>query len=335
MSEKISVVTGAKGYLGHTLVTKLVERGEKVRLALHSPTHDFDELGCEIVTGSINDIDYLCKAFEGADTVYHVAGLVDITGTKDDLVWQVNYEGTKCVLEACKKSGVKKLVYVSSVDCVPVTPDMDVITEPGHFDPDNLSDAYGKSKAAATELVNSSGDENLKCCSVHPSCVIGPNDFHHSSSVCSMITLYDHGLFPMSLNFGAYNFVDVRDVADGMIAAAEKGRNGQSYFLSGECLSVDGFVQVLAKVNNKKPPRIKLGKKAVLAICPLGAWFFKVMKMPPVLTPFSIAKICENCNFSYAKAAADLGYSPMSAEKSLTDTVYWLKEHPKEEKANK
>ena len=141
-----------------------------------------------------------------------------------------------------------------------------------------------------------------------------------------MIELYLKGLFPVTLTFGGYNFVDVRDVADGMIAAAEKGRGGECYYLCGERLSVEEFIGALAKINGKKPPKIGLGKKTMLRLCPAIAVFFKLMKLPPVVTPFSLNKICENCNFSYEKAAADLGYAPMSAYESLRDTVAWIKE---------
>ena len=153
MEKKLNVVTGAKGYVGYALVKELADRGERIRLSLHRDSHDFDEFNCEKVIGDVCSLDHLMQAFEGADTVYHVAGLVDITGKKDDLVWKVNYDGTKAVVEACKKCGVKNLVYVSSVDAIHVTDDMTVVREPDHFDPDLVNGAYGKSKAAASQYV--------------------------------------------------------------------------------------------------------------------------------------------------------------------------------------
>ena len=325
LSNKLSVVTGANGYLGQGIVKHILDR---VRLSLHHKCDYFNKYeNCEIVLGDICDINHLTEVFEGADTVYHVAGIVDITGDKDDLVWKVNYEGTKNVVEACKKCGVKNLIYVSSVDCIPVGFDNSLITEPDSFNPDLIEGAYGKSKAAATQYVIDSSDESLKCCSVHPSCCIGPNDVHGTNPVCTMISLYDKGLFRVTLNFGGYNFVDVRDVAKGMMAAAEKGRGGESYFLTGERLTVDEFIKTLAKINGKKPPKHAMGKKTIIRLCPVIDLFFKAMKWPQVITTFSMNKICENCNFSYEKAARELGYSPMSAEESLRDTVAWEKEN--------
>ena len=326
---KLSAVTGANGYLGYALSKQLCEAGENVRLLMHHDSDKLDIFGFEKCIGDINEIDYLLESFKGVDTVYHVAGVVDITGKKDKLCWKVNFDGTKNVVEACKKCGVKNLVYVSSVDCIPIPSGNRVIRETSEFNPDLLPDAYGKSKAAATKYVLASGDKNLKCCAVQPSCCIGPYDIYYNNSVCTMIELYDEGIFRVSLNFGAYNFVDVRDVAKGMIAAAEKGRNGESYFLCGEIMTVDEFLRTLAKINGRKPPKVKLGKSFIMSTTPAIAQLFKTMKWPPVLTKFSLNKICENCNFSIEKAQKELGYSPMSAEQSLTETVQWLKENPK------
>lgn len=326
MEKKISVVTGAVGYVGYALVKELASRGDNVRLAIFSDCTDFDEFGFEKVIGDICDSEYLLKAFEGADTVYHVAGLVDISGEKDKLVWKVNYEGTKNVVEACKKCGVKTLVYVSSVDAIPVSDDMDKVCEPSHFDPELVEGAYGKSKAAASQYVKEASDDKLKTCIVHPSCCIGPNDIKQTSSICTMIKLYLKGLFPVSLNFGGYNFVDVRDVAKGMADAAEKGRGGENYLLCGDKMSVSEFIGTLAKIQGKKPPKIELSKKTIITLLPVIEKVFKLFKLPPVLSELSISIICQNCNFTYEKAANELGYKPMSVEQSLRDTVAWIKE---------
>lgn len=328
MQKKIQVVTGARGYIGYALVNELCARGEAVRLYLRHDSHELDAFGCEKVFGDINDPAQLRAAFAGADTVYHVAGLIDITGTKDDLVWKVNYEGTKLVVDACKACGVRRLVFVSSVDAVPALPGHTLMTEPERFDPDTVPDAYAKSKAAASQYVIDASDETLKTCVVMPSCCIGPNDIYGKNSVCTMIRLYDHGLFPVSLRFGAYNFIDVRDVAKGMIAAAERGKGGACYFLTGERMTMDRFISTLAKINGKRAPRIRLSKRFLLTFLPVIRWIFKLLKLPPILTAFSIEKICENCHFSNEKARAELGFAPMTATESLTDTVAWLKAHP-------
>ena len=335
MDKKLNVITGGKGYVGFALVKELEARGEKMRLLLRTDSPYFDGIDCEKFMGDVTNPEQLEQAFEGADTVYHVAGVVDITGTKDKQVWNVNYEGTKNVVAACKKCGVKTLIFCSSVDAIPAGNVMSVIREAESFDPDLLEGAYAKSKASATQYVLDSADDDLKVCVVHPSCCIGPYDNNNTSSVGTMLNLYLKGLFPVTMDFGGYNFVDVRDVAKGMVAAAEKGGNGECYILSGYAHTLDEFIRTLAYVCGKKPPKFKLRKSMIVKLLPEIEKVFEVLKLPPLLNDYSIRKLCENCNFSCFKAKTELGYSPMTLEESLRDTVQWMENREVEEEQRK
>ena len=332
MEKKLNVITGGKGYVGFALVKELESRGERMRLLLRTDSPYFDGMDVEKFMGDVTSLEQCEKAFEGADTVYHVAGIVDISGTKDKQVWSVNFEGTKNVVAACKKCGVKNLVFCSSVDAIPTSDNVNIISEIDSFDPDLLEGTYAKSKAAATQFVLDSADENLKVCVVHPSCCIGPYDNNNTSSVGTMLNLYLKGLFPVSLDFGGYNFVDVRDVAKGMVAAAEKGGNGECYILSGYAHTLDEFIRTLAFVCGNKPPKIKLKKSFIVGLLPTIEKIFDTLKLPPLLNDYSVRKLCENCNFSCFKAKDELGYNPMTLEESLRDTVKWMQERKEDEK---
>lgn len=333
MSGGLNVITGGKGYVGYALVKELEARGEKMRLLLRTDSPYFDEIDCEKFMGDITSPEQLEQAFAGAETVYHIAGIVDISGTMDEKVWKVNFEGTKNVVAACKKCGVKTLVYCSSVDAIPAGEGDDkVLTEISRFDPDLLEGAYAKSKACATQFVLDNAGEDLKVCVVHPSCCLGPYDNNNTSSVGTMISLFLKGLFPVTLDFGAYNFVDVRDVAKGMVAAAEKGRNGECYILSGYVHTLDEFIRTLAYVSDRRSPELKIKKSMIIALLPFIEKAFDVLKMPPVLNEYSIRKLCENCNFSCDKARRELGYEPMTLEESLDGTVKWMYEREIDEK---
>lgn len=332
MSNRLNVITGGKGYVGFALVKELEARGEKMRLLLRTDSPYFDDVDCEKFMGDITSPEQLEEAFQGAEVVYHVAGIVDISGTKDKQVWDVNFEGTKNVVAACKKCGVKTLVYCSSVDAIPARDGVNVIKEIDSFNPDLLVGAYAKSKAAATQYVLDSADDNLKVCVVHPSCCIGPYDNNNTSSVGTMLNLYVKGLFHVTMDFGGYNFVDVRDVAKGMVAAAEKGGNGECYILSGYAHTLDEFIRTLAYVCDRKPPKIKLKKSMLMRLLPEIEMAFDALKLPPLLNEYSIRKLCENCNFSCFKAKTELGYSPMTLEQSLRETVKWMEERKESEK---
>lgn len=329
MGDRINVVTGGKGHVGFALVKELADRGEKIRLLLRSDSTVFDNIDCEKIMGDVCDLQSLEKAFEGADTVYHVAGVVDISGTKDKQVWEVNVEGTKKVVEACKKTGVKTLVYVSSIDAIPMGNGTQELTEISHFDPDLLEGTYAKSKAVATQYVLDNADDNLKVCVVHPSTCIGPYDNNGTSSMASVIKFFAKGLFPITFDFGSCNFIDVRDCAKVMVAAAEKGGNKECYLACGSVISLDDFMGVLAEACNKKHPKIILKKDTIDKIIPMLEKVFEVAKLPPMINDYSIRKISENFNFVNAKARKELGFEPRPLKQSLIDTVEWEKKREK------
>ena len=327
MSNKISAVTGGKGHVGFALVKELESRGENIRLLLRSDSPVFDGIKCEKVFGDVCDMQTLEKTFDGAEVVYHIAGVVDISGTKDDLVWKVNVEGTKKVVEACKKVGVKTLIYVSSIDAIPMGEGDRELTEISHFDPDLLEGTYAKSKAVATQYVLDSADENLRVCVVHPSTCVGPYDNNGTSSMCSVVSMASKGLMPLTFDFGTCNFVDVRDVAKGMVAAAEKGGNGECYLLCGDLITNHDYMTVLNVACGRKPPKISIKKKTVFKMLPILEKVCEIAKLPPMVNEYSMRKTLENFNFSNQKARRELGFEPRDLKESFADTARWLKEN--------
>lgn len=247
MGDKLSVVTGATGHVGYALVKELEARGENFRILIRKDSKIFDGINCERVFGDVTDPASLEKAFEGADVVYHLAGVIEINKGNEDMTWKVNVDGTKNVVEACKKCGVKRLVYASSVDAYPPLPDNQVMREISHFNPEILDGTYAKTKATATNYVFENNDDKLETVVCYPGACCGPYDFK-VSSVGEMVRMFLKGKFPVSLSFGAYNFVDVRDVAKGMIGAAEKGRPGEGYILTDEVVTVDQLIHMLADI---------------------------------------------------------------------------------------
>jgi dihydroflavonol-4-reductase len=329
LSEKISLVTGATGHIGYALLKELVDSGEKVRILIRKDSKQFDGIECEKVYGDVTDLDALLKAFEGVDVVYHLAGIIDINADQEDMIWSVNVGGTKNVVKACQEKGVRRLVYASSVDAFPPLPDNQVMTELDHFDVDILDGTYAKTKATATQFVL---DEvkagRLDAVVTHPGACIGPYDFK-VSNVGEMVRMFINGMFPVTLSFGAYNFVDIRDVAHGMYMAAKQGGKGECYILCGEQISVDGFIKATAKACGKKAPKIPLSYGFAKAVAPAAEVFYKVAKKTPLFTRYSIRKLVSNCNFSIEKARKELDYNPMSVEQSVTDMVQWIKENEK------
>ncbi len=325
MGNGISAVTGGKGHVGFALVKELADRGEKIRLLVRGETDVFEGIDCEKVIGDVRNIESLENAFRDVETVYHIAGVVDISGTKDKLVWDVNYTGTQNVVAACKKMGVRNLVFVSSIDALAVGNGSELITEANHFDPDTVEGTYAKSKAASTQYVLDSADENLKVTVVHPSTCIGPYDNNGTSSMCTVIKFFAKGLFPITFDFGSCNFVDVRDLAKAMIASAEKtDNNGECYFICGDVITLDDFMGVLANACGKKHPKLTLKIKFIDKIISPCVKLMDALKLPPMINEYSIRKLQENFNFSNEKARRELGYEPRPLEVSLRETAEWL-----------
>lgn len=325
MSEKISVLTGATGHVGYALLKKLLDEGEKVRIIIRKDIDIFDGMDVEKFYGDVTNIESLEKAFEGADVVYHLAGVIEVNTGNEKATWSVNVDGTKNVVKACKKCGVKRLVYASSVDAILPLPNNQEMKEQTSFDPDILDGTYAKTKAVATQYVLDNQSEDFDVVVTHPGACIGPYDFK-TSNVGEMVRMYMKGLFPVSLDFGAYNFVDVRDVADGMYAASTKGIPGECYILTGEAVTVDQLLHILGDKTGIPASKLKLPLWLVNGFAPLMEGYYKLAKKTPLLTRYSIRKLVSNCNFSIEKARKDLGYNPMSARESINDMVDWIKE---------
>ena len=325
MEKKLCCMTGATGHVGYALLMELQHYEDRdVRIILRKDPGIFEGLRCEKVKGDITDYESLIRAFQGVDIVYHIAGCVEIKPGNEEHVYNINVNGTKNVLRAARKCGVRRVVYMSSVDTYVPLPDNQEMTEVYHYDPDLLEGTYAKTKAEATQLVldaNKPGVLETVVC--QPSACMGPYDFK-VSSVGSMIRMFSTGKFPITMTFGGYNFVDVRDVAKGTVAAGDKGGAGEVYILCNKSCTVDEFIRSLASASGNKPPKIKLGKRLIDVAAPVMEFYYKATDETPLFTRYAIRKLCSNCNFSYAKAERELGYHPRPLEESLKDTIEWL-----------
>ena len=323
----LSLITGASGHIGYALLKKLTDSGEKVRIFIRKDIPIFDEFDCERAYGDVTDLQSIAEACDGVDTVYHLAGIIDINPGLEELTRKVNVDGTKNVVTACIENGVKRLVYASSVDAIPPRPCGRVMTEIDHFTPINLEGTYAKTKAIATQYVLDKCRVGLiDAVVVQPGACIGPYDFK-VSNVGEMVRMVMAGKFPVSLGFGAYNFVDVRDVADGMYAAAQKGKCGSCYILCGQRVTVDEFISMTSQACGRRTPKLKIPRVPVMLAAPLAEKYYSATGKTPLFTRYSIRKINSNCNFSIEKAQRELGYQPMPESESLKDMVEWIREN--------
>jgi dihydroflavonol-4-reductase len=320
------LVTGATGHIGNVLVRKLLERGEKVR-ALILPGESLLPLAgmdVETVEGDILNQPALLSAFQGMQGVYHLAGIISIMPGSNPEVWKVNVEGTRNVLEAARRSGIRRLVYTSSIHALQRAPHGKVMDESLPFDPDNPYGAYDRSKAAASLEVQKAAREGLDTVLVCPTGVIGPYDFR-GSEMGEVIRGAAEGR-PSPYVEGAYDFVDVRDVADGMIAASENGRTGETYILSGQRISVRYLLETVREVTGKAFSSIRIPFDLAAFAARFTPWYYRTTRAKPRFTPYSLEVLRSNSHISHEKASRELGYKPRNLYESIGDTVKWFLE---------
>lgn len=330
---RLWIITGAEGFLGNTLVRELLRRGERVRactFANDNPASLFG-LDCERVPVDVTRPDSLDRAFAHSRKVnaivVHCAGVVSIASKVSAATRAVNVRGTQNVVAAVERNAVKRLVYVSSVHAIPEPADNRRIVEledVAEFDPVLVTGEYAKTKTEATRAVLDA--TQLWRVVVHPSGMIGPGDFA-DTHLTRLVRDTASGDLSAVVD-GGYDFVDVRDVAAGIISAATRGTSGRSYILSGHFARVGDMVRTVARLAGQSRRIGTLPMWLAKATAPLAELYYRVRGTSPLYTRYSLHTLRAPANFSHARAQRELGFSVRPLVETLRDTVTWLRQHP-------
>ncbi len=319
------LVTGATGQIGNVLVRQLLAMGKKVR-ALKLPGEDaapLRELAVEVVEGDVLDQPSLRRALEGVRHVYHLAGIISILPGVRQILERVNVQGTRNVIAACRESGVERLVYTSSIHALVEAPLGISIDERQPYDPERTMDDYGRSKAQASLAVMEAAREGLNAVIVCPTGVIGPYDFRQSEM--SQVINYYARHAPKLYVEGAYNFVDVRDVAAGHILACEHGKAGESYILAGERITVKRLLETVEELTGRHAPHLQVPLWLARWAASLAPLYYRLTRKKPQFTAYALQTLCSNSEISAGKAQRELGYRARSLRDSLKDTLAWFR----------
>lgn len=327
--QRIYVITGIGGHLGNTIARELLNSGEIVR-GFARPGEDVTMLygdAVSIVRGDVRNSDSLEPLFYGVSETdevifIHCAGIVSIASKYDQNVVDVNVCGTANVVELCKRHHVKKLVYISSVHALPELPDRAIMHEINCFQPESVSGLYAKTKAEATQIVLDAAKDGLDATVIHPSGIIGPNDYGNGH-LTQMIIDYLNGSLTAAVQ-GGYDFVDVRDVANGVIAATERGKKGECYILSNRYVGVPELLNTLSRVTGGRKIRTYLPMWFAKMTAPFAELYYKIRNESPLFTRYSLDVLTSNARFTCAKAKRDLGYKARDISVTLRDTVAFL-----------
>lgn len=327
----IYLVTGAAGFLGGTICRQLIERGESVRAFVlpNDKAIKFVPKEAEIVEGDLCDIESLRRFFtvpEDVETiVLHIASIVTVDPEYNQKVMDVNVGGTKNIIDLClEHKECKKLVYCSSTGAIPELANGQRIKEVDFFDESKVVGCYSQSKALATQAVlDAVNEKGLNACVVHPSGILGPEDFAIGETTHTVLQIIN-GEMPAGID-GSFNLCDVRDLANGTILAADKGKAGNCYILGNEAVTFKDFSKMLVN---------EAGCKKINFFLPLGLANFlaKIMEKQakktgkkPLLTTFSIYNLARNNSFDSSKAKNELGYTTRSYQETIRDEVAWLR----------
>jgi len=320
-------VTGADGLLGSNLVRELLAEGYAVRCIIYpgSASRTLDGLDIETVEGDLLDEHFsAADALAGCDGVFHCAAITDLWA-EEALVWKVNLEGTRRILEACLAASVKRFVFVGSASCMKPGSLAAPGDETGGFPDVYRGVAYMESKHSAAELVREYvRTRNLDAVIVAPTFLLGPYDCRPSGGELVRQYLERPLLFTAP---GGRSFAYAPDVARAMVSALEKGKTGETYLLGGQNASYRDFFSSVGKIAGVSSPRYVLpGKVLLLAgrlATLLGRMLKKRLKFNQDLARFSLVE----AYYSSEKAIRALEMPQTPLETGITDSIRALQEY--------
>ena len=329
--KRMYLVTGAAGFLGGTVCRQLIGRGDKVRAFVlpNDPAIKFVPDEAEICEGDIRDMASLERFFTvDGDTetvVLHIASIVTVDPGFNQKVIDVNVGGTQNIIDLClSHKECIKLVYCSSTGAIPEAQKGTAIRETYSFDADKVEGCYSQSKAMATQLVfDAVRDKGLNACVVHPSGIMGPEDYAVGETTGTLIKIIN-GDMPMGID-GSFNLCDVRDLAHGTIMAADKGTAGSCYILGNDEVLFKDFSKLVSEESGCKPVKMFLPLGLANFIANVLEKKAKKKGEKPLMTSFSVYNLARNNVFDSGKARRELGYTTRSYRETIHDEIAWLK----------
>lgn len=316
-----AVITGASGFLGAHLARTLKDRGVEVRAADRTRGPALDDVDVEFVEIDVLDAASLRAAFDGQDRVFHLAAIISIVGDPTGEVWRVNVHGPRNAATVALECGVGRFVHCSSVhsfDLERCGPSLDE-SGPPTTHPD--APAYDRSKRAGEEAVRLVVQKGLDAVVVNPTGIIGPDD-RGPSRMGETVLQFMTRKIPVGIT-GQFDFVDVRDVVEGLIAAGDRGRTGQNYLLSGSRLSIRELGMLVERYSGVPVPPLSIPLRLVTPLAPLVMQIEQRTKKP-IFTPDALHALKYSPVVSHYRAATDLGYRSRPIHETVRDTVAWF-----------
>ncbi|MDR3747836.1 MAG: NAD-dependent epimerase/dehydratase family protein [Acidobacteriota bacterium] len=319
-------VTGATGFLGSHVARQLLARGGELRLLMRptSRTDNIDDLPGERVVGDLRDPGSLAKGMSGCEFVFHVAADYRLWARNRQELYDSNVEGTRNVLQAARESGVRRVIYTSSVATMGFGNNGHLTDEQTPVALSNMIGDYKRSKFMAERLVIEAAQAGQNVVMVNPTTPIGERDIKPTPTGRIVVDFLKRK-FPAYVDTGL-NLVDVVDCAEGHLLAMEKAAPGERYILGGENLTLKQILDKLAAITGLPSPKVKLPYAMAYATGVVDTLVTgRMMGREPRVTLDSVRMGRKKMFVSSAKAERNLGWKPRPVDEALRRAADWFR----------
>jgi dihydroflavonol-4-reductase len=322
----IALVTGASGFVGSAVARALVARGLHVRVLMRPTASRLNIAGlnCEPVIGDMREEDSMIAALKGARYLFHVAADYRLWARDPGEIERNNFAGARATMGAALKTGVERVVYTSSVAAL--KPGAAAVDETSRHTPQSVIGAYKRSKLVAErEVERLIRDEKLPAVIVAPSTPIGPRDIKPTPTG-RVIVEAASGRMPAFVDTGL-NLVHVDDVAQGHLAALDRGKIGENYILGGSDVALETMLGDIAFLSGRRAPSLKLPRAPLFPLAWAAEAIARITGKEPFLTADALRMSRYRMFFSSQKAVRELGYAPRPYKEGLQDALNWFGEN--------
>lgn len=322
----LAFVTGATGFLGSHVARVLADQGATLRLLVR-PTSNLKNLrglNADTVTGDLRDAASLEKAIAGCDTVFHVAADYRLWVRDANEMYRSNVDGTRAILEAARKNGVRRVVYTSSVATVGFTSNGRPADEDCPVSLANMIGHYKRSKFMAEQVAMEAGRSGMYVVTVNPTTPVGEHDVKPTPTGRIVVDFLKKR-FPAYVETGL-NLVDVRECARGHVSALEKGKTGERYILGGEDLTLKQILDKLGQITGLPSPKVKLPYAIAFAAGVFGEMVTgRMLHGDPRATIDTVRMGKKKMFASSARAESELGWKLVPVDDALQRAVEWFR----------
>ena len=321
-------ITGATGFVGSHVARALADNGADLRLLVrqNSNLKNIQDLKADLVTGDLRDPASLEKGIAGCDVLFHVAADYRLWVRDPDEMYNANVEGTRAILDAARKNGVRRVVYTSSVATMGFTQNGAPADENSPVSLDNMIGPYKRSKFMAEQVAIEAARSGLDVVIVNPSTPVGERDIKPTPTGRIVVDFLKKK-FPAYVDTGL-NLVDVKQCAVGHIAALEKGRSGERYILGGENLTLKQILDKLSAITGLPSPKIRVPYVLALATGVVDELVTgRIRGREPRATVDAVRMGRKKMFVSSAKAEHELGWKIVPVDDALQRAATWFREN--------